>query len=122
MENSDLNYAAILNHFTANSIFTKKQTSIIYNKMLKAKPIDNISSGAYYRQLDQCRNKTGKVVYTMVLLQLLNVVDTETFSVLDRLNNQLSVILNKQSDEIDPSVLNGVISLIDNVIKRLVLI
>jgi hypothetical protein len=122
MENSDLNYAAILNHFIANSIFTKKQTSIIYNKMLKAKPIDNISSGAYYRQLDQCRNKTGKVVYTMVLLQLLNVVDTETFSVLDRLNNQLSVILNKRSDEIDPSVLNGVISLIDNVIKRLVLI
>jgi hypothetical protein len=53
---------------------------------------------------------------------LLNVVDTETFSVLDRLNNQLTVILNKQSDEIDPSVLNGVISLIDNVIKRLILI
>jgi len=122
MENSDSNYAAILNHFIANSIFTKKQTSIIYNKMLKAKPIDNISSGAYYRQLGQCRKKTRKTVYTMLLLQLLNVVDTETFSVLDRLNYQLSVILNKRSDEIDPSVLNGVISLIDNVIRRLVLI
>jgi hypothetical protein len=122
MENTNLNYTAILNHFIANSIFTKKQTSIIYNKMLEAKRIDNTSSGAYYRQLGQCRNKTGKTVYTMVLLQLLNVVDTETFSVLDRLNNQLSVILNKRSDEIDPSVLNGVISLIDNVIKRLVLI
>ncbi len=122
MENTNLNYTAILNHFIANSIFTKKQTSIIYNKMLKAKPIDNTSSGAYYRQLGQCRNKTRKTVYTMVLLQLLSVVDMETFSVLDRLNNQLSVILNKRSDEIDPSVLNGVISLIDNVIKRLVLI
>lgn len=122
MEKRDLNYAAILNHFVANSIFTKKQTSIIYNKMLKAKPTENISSGAYYRQLGQCRNKTRKTVYTMVLLQLLNVVDIETFSVLDRLNNQLSVILNKQSDEIEPSSLNGVISLIDNVIKRLVLI
>lgn len=122
MENDNLNYTSIFNHFVENSIFTKKQTSIIYNKMLKAKPIDNISSGAYYRQLGQCRKKTRKTVYTMVLLQLLNVVDTETFSVLDRLNNQLSVILNKQSDEIDPSVLNGVISLIDNVIKRLVLI
>ena len=53
MENRDLNYAAILNHFVANSIFTKKQTSIIYNKMLKAKPTENISSGAYYRQLGQ---------------------------------------------------------------------
>ncbi|TLX92473.1 MAG: hypothetical protein E6K97_01520 [Thaumarchaeota archaeon] len=122
MENSDLNYAAILNHFITNSIFTKKQTSIIYNKMLKAKPIDNISSGAYYRQLGQCRSKISKTVYTMVLLQLLNAVDIETFSVLGRLNNQLSVIFNKQSDEIDPSVLNDVISLIDNVIERLVLI
>ena len=121
MEYSNLNYTAILNHFIANSIFTNKQTSIIYSKMLKAKPIDNISSGAYYRQLGQCRNKTRKTVYTMVLLQLLKVVDMETFSVLDRLNNQLSVILNKPSDEIDPSVINGVISLIDNVIKRLVL-
>ena len=32
MENSDLNYAAFLNHFIANSIFTKKQTSIIIIK------------------------------------------------------------------------------------------
>src|SRR4030095_1656971 len=114
MENSNLNYAAIMNHFIVNSIFTKKQTSIIYNKKMKGKPIDNISSGAYYRQLGQCKNKTRKTVYTMLLLQLLNVVDIETFSVLDRLNNQ--------SDEVDPSVLNGVISLIDNVIKRLVLL
>jgi hypothetical protein len=122
MENNNLSYSVFLNHFIANSIFTEKQTSIIYNKVLKSKPNKNMTSGAYYRQLGQCRNKTRKTVYTMLLLQLLNVVDIETFSVLDRLNNQLSVILNKQSDEVDPSVLNGVISLIDNVIKRLVLL
>jgi hypothetical protein len=122
LENSDLNYAVFLNHFITNSIFTKKQTSIIYNKMLKAKPSHNMTSGAYYRQLGQCRNKTRKAVYTLVLLRLLNVVDAETFSVLDQLNNQLSVMLNKRSDESDSAVVNGVISLIDNVIRRLVLI
>lgn len=122
MEKSDSNYTVFLNHFIANSIFTKKQTSIIYNKVLKIKASDNITSGAYYRQLGQCRNKIRKAVYSLLLLQLLNVVDTKSFSVLDQLNSQLNVILNKPSDEIDSTSLDSVISLIDNVIRKLVLI
>jgi len=37
MENDNLNYTSIFNHFIENSIFTKKQTSIIYNKILHEK-------------------------------------------------------------------------------------
>lgn len=122
MENSDLNYTVFLNHFIVNSIFTQKQMSIIYNKVSKAKPNQNMTSGAYYRQLGQCRTKIRKAVYTLLLLRLLNVVDTETFSALDQLNNQSNVILKKQSDEIDVAGLNNVIFLIDNVIRKLVLI
>ena len=122
MENGDLNYTVFLNHFIINSIFTKKQISIIYNKMLKGKPTQNMTSGAYYRQLGQCRNKIRKAVYTLLLLRLLNVIDTETFSALDQLNNQANVILKKQSDEIDVASLDNVIVLIDNVIRKLVLI
>ena len=122
MENNILSYSDFLNHFIANSIFTEKQTSIIYNKVLKSKPSKNMTPGAYYRQLGQCRTKTTKVVYTLLLLRMLSVVDTETFSVLDKLNNQLSVMLNRSSDEIDSTTLYNVISLIDNVISKLVLI
>lgn len=122
MEKSDLNYTVFLNHFIANSIFTEKQTSIIYNKVLKSKPSKNMSSGAYYRQLGQCRTKTMKAVNTLLLLRLLGVVDTKTFSVLDELNNQLNVMLNGTSDEIDATSLDNVISLINNVIGKLVLI
>lgn len=122
MENSNMNFTVILNHFIANSILTKKQTSIIYNKMLKAKPMNNMTSGAYYRQLRQCRDKTQRVVYTLLLLRLLNAVDIQAFSVLDQVNNQLNVISNKQNDVIDATSLNDVISLIDNVIRKLVLI
>jgi hypothetical protein len=122
MENNNLSYSVFLNHFIANSIFTEKQTSIIYNKVLKSKPNKNMTSGAYYRQLGQCRTKTRQVVYTLLLLRLLSVVDTETFSVLDKLNNQLNVMLNRSSDEIDAITLDDVISLIDNVISKLVLI
>ena len=121
MENNSLSYSVFLNHFIVNSIFTEKQTSIIYNKVLKSKPSKNMT-GAYYRQLGQCRTKTRKVVYTLLLLRLLSVVDTETFSVLDQLNNQLNVMLNRSSDEIDATTLDNVISLIDNVISKLVLI
>ncbi len=122
MENDNLNYTSIFNHFIENSIFTKKQTSIIYNKILHEKRAGNISAGAYYRQLGQCRNKVKRTVYTLLLLRLLNVVDVETFAILNQLNDQLNVILNKPSHEIDNSTLSNVISLMDNVIRKLVLI
>lgn len=122
MENSNLNYTSILNHFVVNSILTEKQTSIIYNKIMKSKPSKKMTSGAYYRQLGQCRTKIRKIVYTLLLLRLFSVLDGGTFSVLDQLNNQLNVMLNKRSDEIDTTTLSNVISLVDDVIAKLVLI
>jgi len=122
MENSNLNYTSILNHFIVNSILTEKQTSIIYNKVTSGRPGKNMTSGAYYRQLGQCRMKIRKIVYTLLLLRLFSVLDAGTFSVLDQLNNQLNVILNKRSDEIDITTLNNITSLIDDVIAKLVLI
>lgn len=122
MENSNLNYTSILNHFVVNSILTEKQTSIIYNKIMKSKPSKKMTSGAYYRQLGQCRTKIRKIVYTLLLLRLFSVLDVGTFSVLDQLNNQLNVMFNKRSDEIDTTTLSNVISLVDDVIAKLVLI
>lgn len=122
MESSNMNITTLLDYFITNSILTKKQTSIIYNKVLKAKPMNNMTSGAYYRQLRQCRDKARRVVYTLLLLRLLNALDIQAFSVLDQVNNQLNVISNKQNDVIDATSLNDVISLIDNVIRKLVLI
>ncbi|HYY86364.1 MAG TPA: hypothetical protein VE594_04595 [Nitrososphaeraceae archaeon] len=122
MENSNLDYTSILNHFIVNSILTEKQTSIIYNKITKSKPSKKMTSGAYYRQLRQCRTKITKIVYTLLLLRLFSVLDTETFSVLNQLNNQLNVMLSKRNDEIDVPTLNNVTSLIDDVIAKLVLI
>ena len=122
MENSNLNYTSILNHFVVNSILTEKQTSIIYNKIMKSKPSKKMTSGAYYRQLGKCRTKIRRIVYTLLLLRLFSVLDVGTFSVLDQLNNQLNVILNKRSDEVDTTTLSNVISLVDDVIAKLVLI
>jgi hypothetical protein len=122
MDNSNLNYTSILNHFVVNSILTEKQTSIIYNKIMKSKPSKKMTSGAYYRQLGQCRTKIRKIVYTLLLLRLFSVLDVGTFSVLDQLNNQLNVMLNKRSDEIGTTTLSNVISLVDDVIAKLVLI
>jgi hypothetical protein len=122
MENTNLNYTSILNHFIANSILTEKQTSIIYNRITKSGPKKKMSSGAYYRQLAQCRTKIRRIVYTLLLLRLFSVLDTGTFSVLDQLNNQLNVMLNKRSDEMDVITQNNITTLIDDVIAKLVLI
>ena len=89
---------------------------------MKSKPSNKMTSGAYYRQLGQCRMKIRKIVYTLLLLRLFSVLDVGTFSVLDQLNNQLNVMLNKRSDEIDTNTLSNVISLVDDVIAKLILI
>lgn len=122
MESNNLNYTSILNHFVVNSILTEKQTSIIYNRIMKSRPSKKMTSGAYYRQLGQCRMKIRKIVYTLLLLRLFSVLDVGTFSVLDQLNNQLNVMLSKRSDEIDTTTISNVISLVDDVIAKLVLI
>ena len=122
MENNNLNYTSILNHFVVNSILTEKQTSIIYNRIMKSRPSKKMTSGAYYRQLGQCRMKIRRIVYTLLLLRLFSVLDVGTFSVLDQLNNQLNVMLSKRSDEIDTTTISNVISLVDDVIAKPVLI
>ena len=44
---------------------------------MKSKLQKTMTSGAYYRQLGQCRNKVRKIVYTLLLLRLFSVVDVE---------------------------------------------
>jgi hypothetical protein len=47
MENSNLDYTSILNHFIVNSTLTQKQASIIYNKITKSKYSRNMTTRAY---------------------------------------------------------------------------
>lgn len=74
------------------SSFTNRQLSIIYNRMAKRSSQENISAGAYYRQLKQCRTKIKSLLYSILLLRLCGALDGEAIITLDKIALQLDVM------------------------------
>ena len=107
-------------HLVANSLFTPRQLSIISKRLQGGGRAQDISSGAYYRQVGQCRDKVNAVLYSMILLQSTGIVQPETLSALSRLAEQLRVIFaSKSSDVASRLSVNDVISVIDQLVKRM---
>ena len=74
------------------SLFTERQTSIIYNRVIKQPSRENISAGAYYRQVKQCRIKIKSVLHSILLLRLCGALDREAMITLDKIALQLDVM------------------------------
>jgi hypothetical protein len=113
--------STIYTHLVANSLFTPRQLSIISKKLQSGGKTEKISSGAYYRQVKQCRKKVTSVLYSMILLQSMGIVQLEAPSTLNKLAQQLAVIFASESSSDVTTRLNvdDVISVISEVIKRM---
>jgi hypothetical protein len=74
------------------SVFTNRQISIIYKRAINQSTRENISAGAYYRQLKQCRLKIKSVLYSILLLRLYGVLDDQAINTLDKIVLQLRVM------------------------------
>jgi len=107
-------------HLVANSLFTPRQLSIISKRLQGGGRAQDITSGAYYRQVGQCRDKVNAVLYSMILLQSTGIVQPEALSALSRLAEQLRVIFaSKSSDVASRLSVNDVISVVDQLVKRM---
>jgi hypothetical protein len=121
MTESQSNFSTIYAYLLANSLFTPRQLSIISKRLQKGAKPEKISSGAYYRQVKQCRRKVFSILYSMILLQSTGIVQLETSTTLSRLAEQLAVIFASEgsSDVKGRLDMNDVISVIDGVVKRM---
>jgi len=114
--NSNNLYAYIV----ANSLFTARQLDIISKRLQGAGRAPNISSGAYYRQVKQCRDKVNAVIYSMILLQSTGIVQPEAQSAISRLAEQVRVIFASEGSDVASRLnVNDVISVIDQLVKRM---
>jgi len=115
------NSSTIYAHLVANSLFTPRQLSIISKKLQGGGTTEKISSGAYYRQVKQCRKKVTSILYSMILLQSMGIVQLEASSTLSKLAEYLAVIFASESSSDVTTRLNveDVISVINEVIKRM---
>ena len=55
---TDLQFNHLLSLLIKKNLFTQRQISIIYNKANNRIFKDKTSSGAYYRQIKQCKKNT----------------------------------------------------------------
>jgi nanoRNase/pAp phosphatase (c-di-AMP/oligoRNAs hydrolase) len=120
MSDRGSNSSALYAYLLANSLFTPRQLSIISKQLQGGGKPETISSGAYYRQVKQCRKKVISILYSMMLLQSMGIVQSEALATLSKLAEQLAVIFASESSSDAMSRLNveDVISVINEVIKR----
>ena len=101
METHNNNFDSILKLFVANSLFTDRQIDIILKRKKGDIPIENISSGAYYRQIKQCKNKIIRLYYSIILLSIVDIIDLNTIASLSKIVEQIKDL--KAYDESDSS-------------------
>ena len=120
MTMSDSHFNDLLGHIVRNSLFTERQLYIISKMKEKQKLLDDISSGAYYRQVRQCKNKIFGVVYSIMLLRIINVLDEQAFNTINELSDRLARIISQTDGDAMRDVdMNAVISKMDQLIYNL---
>lgn len=100
------------------SLFTRRQISIIYNKLHRGKIEKKISSGAYYRQVKQCKNKIYSLLYTILLFKALEIIDDKTFMIIETILQQLNSLSPDKKNHVNDPLPSDVIDVIDKIIKK----
>jgi hypothetical protein len=123
MDRVDLRSNQLFGLLVENSIFTERQVSIILNRMYGSGRPPSLTSGAYFRQVGQCREKVSGVLYGAVLLQSTGVLEERGLSTLDQASEQMRVILSSDPRDISrdilaPDRMESVMSVISQLIKR----
>lgn len=116
---TDLHFNHLLSLLIKKNLFTQRQISIIYNKANNRIFKDKISSGAYYRQIKQCKRKYDQLIYTILLFRILNLIDSNTINILDSIVNQIGTISHQNLDG-NSDITNSydIIEVIDEIIKK----
>ena len=110
------NFNTIIKEIIKKSLFTERQIAIIL-KQKKILDVEfDVSKGAYYRQLAQSRSKIESVYYTLILLQALGVILTNS-DVISRLAEQVNVM---KDGSFTPENEDQIIDVIQKTVKQLV--
>lgn len=114
MESIDKDKDGIIGYLITNSIFTKKQISIIYERK-KGMRVRRISRGAYYRVLQQSRNNIERLFYSIILLEILGIISKEELDIA----NSIAGMLKKRLNDLNDVELRDVINIINSIIERM---
>ena len=110
------NFNRIIKEIIKKSLFTERQIEIILKQKKMLDVEFGVSKGAYYRQLAQSRSKIESVYYTLILLQALDVILTNS-DVISKLAEQVNVM---KDGSFTPENEDQIIDVIQKTVKQLV--
>jgi len=110
------NFNTIIREIIKKSLITERQIEIILKQKKMLDVEFGVSKGAYYRQLAQSRSKIESVYYTLILLQALDVILTNS-DVISRLAEQVNVM---KDGNFTPENEDQIIDVIQKTVKQLV--
>ena len=110
------NFNTIMKEIIKKSLFTERQIEIILKQKKMLDVEFGVSKGAYYRQLAQSRSKIESVYYTLILLQALDVILTNS-DVISKLAEQVNVM---KDGSFTPENEDQIIDVIQKTVKQLV--
>ena len=108
-------FSNIIKQIIEKSLFTERQIEIILKRKNLADSQFTISKGAFYRQVNQSREKLVALCYSWILLRGLGVLSADDMDVINRLSEQISVI---KSSDVFPEREEEVIFVIQELLNR----
>jgi hypothetical protein len=116
MGSAEMKDNEIIRFIIERSLFTKKQLEIISKRKRGERAAQQRSRGAYYRLLKQSRDKLAGLIYSLLLLEVMGIMDEQGKMVLNRLASQIAVT---QTGDIDEYTARDVIRVMDEVVSRI---
>ncbi len=120
MNNNKIENNLLLLKIIENSTFTGRQIQIIYNIYNREERLKEITSGAYYREVKQCKNKIKKLYYSFILLNLLDIFNNEQLLTLNSVIDKLYRLQNNH-EKYHENNIEAVMNIIDQMIDKMLL-
>jgi hypothetical protein len=120
MVNNNIQKNLLFLKIIEKSTFTIRQIQIIHNINSRENRPKGISSGAYYREVKQCKAKIRRLYYSIVLLGLMDIINNEQLITLNMAVERLYKLKdNSQEIHHDVSV-NSVIDIIEQMLDKMI--
>jgi hypothetical protein len=112
---SDDNFSNIIRQIIKKSLFTERQIEIILKRRNLIDSKFMISKGAFYRQVNQSKDKLVALCYSWILLRSLGIFNIDDVDVINRLSEQISMI---KSSDVFPEREEEVMFVIQELLNR----
>ncbi len=120
MDNNNNVNNLLLDKFIENSSFTKRQIQIIYKIHNREARLKEISSGAYYREVKQCKAKIRKLYYSIIVLNLMGILNGEQLTTIDSIVHKLDILKDNHNIHHN-NASDPVIDIIEKLLDRMIL-